>query len=148
MQQKRSWYCVVALRYALYVLWLFTLCWWIVALVIAVYRGKIRILFLSAPSSWCHTDENFHWEQVGHCGEWVTWPRIILMTMDLHPQVRLNMRYFGERQRELPLSSLKRIIWVSYKSGLIFTCFGCCDETILTELTAMAKLLKQSLMGK
>lgn len=37
--RRRSQYCFVVLRYAtLYVLWLFTLCWWIFALITAVHH--------------------------------------------------------------------------------------------------------------
>lgn len=42
----------VALRYAtFYGLWLFTLCSWIVGLVIALYRDKIRLFFFSCSQS-------------------------------------------------------------------------------------------------
>lgn len=59
LQQTRSW----CSRYVFYALWLLTLCRWMAALDISVYRDQIRIPpYLEV--GWCHADENFHWEAV------------------------------------------------------------------------------------
>lgn len=90
-QRRKVTVLCVDLRYEpLCVLWLFTLCWWIVALVIALYPWPGEIL--SALSLWCHL--------------WCKFPlttsqvlrglsRMILMYMDPHPYVRFFECIFG-----------------------------------------------------
>lgn len=143
MQQTTSPYCIVALRYALYVFSLFTLCWWRVALVCAVYHEEIRICLYLHP---VHDVILVKISIENKCGTekrdpgWFLWLYGPL-------QVRLNIGYFKVSScfhltMGAPFIISKRIICVSYKSALFFCCcmflgywvFG--FKIILTELTA------------
>lgn len=71
-QRRKVTVLCVAPRYApLCVLWLFTLCWWIVALVIALYRDQVRFCLHSVCD--VTSDVSFHWQQVRYWEDWGGW---------------------------------------------------------------------------